>query len=343
MGSVIIGMISSYADLSPPPWDWLWRQSPHPFGHWKGIQMLANCSRPDGLLLYNFHDFPCDAAADIATARRSRWFWKKAQLSDEAQVGEFQQKVRSLPPEKILFSYREPPFAEKRQARIDTYRRAQQWCGVVSGPDDFAPVSEPMPAIWYVSQPFDYLQAAPPPEKLRPCSWITSGIDRTANHRQRLAFLRLLKASNLPFDLYGRGLPAWAQVNRGQTRTYGPVANKWHAIAPYTYNLAIENFADNEWYVSEKLWDALLAWSLPIYYGGSAADRMLPPGSFLRLPSLDEHGIAYVREITATPEAWYAAKEAIAEARQIILHELNLLNWLAVRVGELGFGLQARA
>ncbi|WP_448600454.1 glycosyltransferase family 10 domain-containing protein [Thermoleptolyngbya sp.] len=336
MGSVTIGMISSYADLSPPPWDWLWRQSPHPFGQWKGIQVVANCPNPDGLLLYNFHDFPAEWAGGAATGRRFRWPRQKAQPSHEAQVREFQQKVRSLPPEKILFSYREPPFPEKQQARIDTYRQAQRWCGVVSGPDEFAPISEPMPAIWYVSQPFDYLQAAPPPEKQRPCSWITSGIDRTANHRQRLDFLRRLQASDVPFDLYGRDLPDWARVNRGQTRTFGPVANKWHAIAPYTYNLAIENFADNQWYVSEKLWDALLAWSLPIYYGGSAADRLLPPGSFLRLPSLDERGIAYIRDLTATPEAWYAAKGAIAEARQIILHELNLLNWLAVRVEALG-------
>jgi hypothetical protein len=93
-------------------------------------------------------------------------------------------------------------------------------------------------------------------------------------------------------------------------------------MAPYFYNLAIENYADNEWYASEKLWDPLLAWCLPIYYGGSAADRLLPAGSFLRLPSLDQAGIDYIREVTATPDAWLAAQDAIAEARQVILHEL---------------------
>ena len=90
-----------------------------------------------------------------------------------------------------------------------------------------------------------------------------------------------------------------------------------------------KNYAGNSWYVSEKLWDSLLAWCLPIYYGGSAADKLLPPGSFLRLPSLDEKGIAYIKEVIATPDAWFEAKEAIAEARQIILHKLNLLNWLS--------------
>jgi Glycosyltransferase family 10 (fucosyltransferase) C-term len=105
--------------------------------------------------------------------------------------------------------------------------------------------------------------------------------------------------------------------------------NKWHSMAPYSYNLAIENYADNSWYVSEKLWDALLAWCLPIYYGGSAADKLLPPGSFLRLPSLDEKGVAYIQDVIATPDIWHERKAAISEARQIILHKLNLLNWLS--------------
>jgi hypothetical protein len=100
-------------------------------------------------------------------------------------------------------------------------------------------------------------------------------------------------------------------------------------MAPYYYNLAIENYAENDWYVSEKLWDSLLSWCLPIYYGGSAADKLLPSGSFLRLPSLDEKGLAYIQDVIATPDAWYEAKDAIAEARQIILHKLNLLNWLS--------------
>ncbi|MCY7285118.1 MAG: glycosyltransferase family 10, partial [Cyanobacteria bacterium CAN_BIN43] len=147
------------------------------------------------------------------------------------------------------------------------------------------------------------------------------------NHRQRLAFLKLLQDNRLNFDLYGRNLPIWSN-------SFGSVANKSHALAPYYYNLAIENYADNGWYVSEKLWDALLSWCLPIYYGGSAADKLLPPGSFLKLPSLDEQGLRYIQEVTATPDAWYAAKDAIAEARQIILHKLNLVNWLSDFVGK---------
>ena len=132
----------------------------------------------------------------------------------------------------------------------------------------------------------------------------------------------MLRDSQLELDLYGRGLPDWANGS-------GELSNKWYGMSPYYYNLSIENYADNDWYVSEKLWDALLAWCLPIYCGGPAADKLLPPGSFLRLPSMDEKGLAYIKEVTSTPDAWYEAKEAIAEARQIILHKLNLVSWLS--------------
>ncbi|MCV3213564.1 glycosyltransferase family 10 [Plectonema radiosum NIES-515] len=312
-----IGMITSYQAINQS--DWLWHQTPHAFGEWKNIQIQANSSKPDFLLLYNFCDF-------VKPVAKKSWFNKfKTQPHQKENITNI---LRGVSKERIISLVREPPFTELKSKRIADYENASKYCGYVSGPDDFAPIPEYMPAIWYHANSFRELNEMPPPEKVRPCSWITSGIDRTANHQQRLNFLKMLRQSGLVFDLYGRDLPNWAEGN-------GKVNNKWHCMAPYYYNLAIENYADNNWYVSEKLWDSILAWCLPIYYGGSAADKLLPPGSFLRLPSIDEKGLAYIQEVTSTPDAWYAAKEAIAEARQIILHKLNLLNWLDNAVNQI--------
>lgn len=323
MGKKIVGMISSYPALNPSPGDWLWLQSPHAFGAWGNIQVVAPDPKPDFLLMYNFNGFP-------NPPRKTGLFFQVArdQARYDKEVAELQAKLRGVPQERIIYIVREPPLQEKQSARVRDYQRAQAYCGYISGPDDFAPISEYMPAIWYHQNSFRDLDEMGPPEKISTCSWITSGIDRTANHRKRLDFLRLLRERNPSFDLYGRNLPEWSNSR-------GMLLNKWHAMAPYYYNLAIENYAENDWYVSEKLWDALLAWCLPIYYGGPAADKLLPPGSFLRLPSMDEKGLAYIKEMTATPDAWYEAKAAIAEARQIILHKLNLLNWLSDLVGKL--------
>ena len=303
-----IGMISSYPNLDKR-WDWLWQQSSQHFGFWGNIQMLALAPKPDFLLMYQF-DFP---------EPKQKFWWNNFRQEQPLNVDSL---LRGVSKERIIYLLREPPLDEVVVRNKHNYQQAQNYCGYVSGPDDFAPTPDYMPAIWYHGNSFRELNEMPPPEKVVPCSWITSGINRTANHRQRLQFMQSLQQREIKFDLYGRNLPRWA-------KTSGEMGNKWYSMAPYYYNLAIENYAGNNWYVSEKLWDALLAWCLPIYYGGSAADKLLPPGSFLRLPSLDEKGIAYIQEVTATPDAWYAAKDAIAEARQVILHKLNLLNWLS--------------
>lgn len=325
MDKKVIGMISSYKALKPSPVDWLWKQTPRPLGVWKNIQMIATAPQPDFLLLYNFNEFSDNKPANPKFGN----FFGLAHKPAEPRGADLKTLLRGVPKERIISLVREPPFPEREEIRINEYKQAQEYCGYVCGPDDFAPIPDYMPAISYHNNSFRELNEMGAPEKTRSCCWITSGIARTANHRQRLAFLRMLRDSDLEFDVYGRDLPDW--VNG-----YGKVGNKWNAMAPYYYNLAIENYAGNDWYVSEKLWDALLAWCLPIYYGGSAADKLLPPGSFLRLPSEDEKGLAYIQEVTATPDAWHEALDAIAEARQIILHELNLLNFLSKVVEKLG-------
>jgi hypothetical protein len=311
MSKKTVGMISSYVGLQPSPVDWLWQQSPEHFGTWGNIQIQADAAQPDFLLLYQF-DFPQQSQY---TSWRDLFRTKQPLMDVETQF-------RKVPKAQRIYLLREPPLAEVVKRNQANYEQAQHYCGYVSGADDLAPTPEYMPAIWYLNNSFQDLNEMPPPIKMKPCSWITSGIDRTENHRKRLDFLKLLRSHKLTFDLYGRDLPSWSQAK-------GKLGNKWYGMAPYYYNLAIENYAENDWYVSEKLWDSLLSWCLPIYYGGSAADKLLPSGSFLRLPSLDEKGLAYIQDVIATPDAWYEAKDAIAEARQIILHKLNLLNWLS--------------
>jgi hypothetical protein len=56
MSRKVIGMISAYPGLNQS--DWLWQQTPNPFGVWKNIQILAQATKPDFFLLYNFNQFP---------------------------------------------------------------------------------------------------------------------------------------------------------------------------------------------------------------------------------------------------------------------------------------------
>lgn len=316
MAHKIVGMLSTYPNLEQS--DWQWKQTPESFGRWGKIQLQAKATQPDFLLLYQF-DF--DKAIK---PKKTQLSWREKLLGNTSTTKpiDIREKFRGVPQQRIIYLLREPPLPEVIKKNQANYTQAKNYCGYISGPDDLAPVPDYMPAIWYITNSFRELNDMSPPTKERFCSWITSGINRTASHQRRLDFLRLLRQETVDFDLYGRNLPDWSH-------SYGQVANKWNVMAPYYYNLTIENYADNDWYVSEKLWDALLAWCLPIYYGGGAIDKLLPPGSFLRLPSLDSKGVDYIKEVISTPNYWHEAKTAIAEARQIILHKLNLLAWLS--------------
>lgn len=325
MKTKTIGMVSSYQamfsnqSLNNKQSDWLWHQTPEHLGKWKNIQILANTEKPDFLLLYQYEFPQPPAKTKKQQLKKLLMGWMQPPYNPEPEI---LANLRGVPKEKIFSLLREPPLDEYANYYHTNYEISQKYCGYVSAPDDAAPVPDYMPAIWYLGNSFRELKEMPAPEKIKPCSWITSGIDRSANHRYRLEFLKSVQESNLDCDLFGRNLPSWV-------KTWGALSNKWHAMAPYYYNLAIENYSGNQWYVTEKLWDALLSWCLPIYYGGPAADKLLPPGSFLRLPSLDEKGLEFIKEVTSNLDYWYAAQDAIAEARQIILHELNLLNWVA--------------
>jgi hypothetical protein len=313
---VTVGMMSSYVGLNPTPVDWLWSQTPNHFGGWKNIELQATATNPEFMLMYNFHDFPETPQQHWNPLRMQRRMQRY-----EKNKANLEQKLRGVTPDRTMFLLREPPLPEVEPKHLIWYEQAKAYANYVSAPDDAAPTPAYMPAIWYISNPFDELDKGPVPQKIKTLSWITSGIDRSANHMKRLEFLRMVHEAPMECDFYGKNLPAWTNA--------APINNKWHGMAPYYYNLTVENYADNDWYATEKMWDSLLCWCLPIYYGGSAVDKLLPPESFLRLPSMDEKGIAYIKEVTASPDAWYEAKDAIAEARKIVLHKLNLVNWIA--------------
>jgi hypothetical protein len=76
---------------------------------------------------------------------------------------------------------------------------------------------------------------------------------KRSGHRKRVAFISALLANyGERIDYYGRG--------------FNPVQDKLDAIAPYKYHIAIENCNLNN-YWTEKLTDAWVGWSLPIYCG----------------------------------------------------------------------------
>lgn len=105
------------------------------------------------------------------------------------------------------------------------------------------------PAIpWHVNRTFDQLTSCQRPEKTKNLSWIVGDAMDLPGHIKRWSFLEFIKKMKLPIDVFGKKIRY--------------IEDKWDALAPYKYSLAIENNSGpNCW--TEKLADCFLTWTIP--------------------------------------------------------------------------------
>lgn len=105
------------------------------------------------------------------------------------------------------------------------------------------------------------VKAFPAPKKTRKASMITSLLAMSREHRKRLDFFyRLHNEIGDSIDLFGRD--------------FAPICDKLDGLLDYKYSVVVENCSvKNYW--TEKLADAWIAWTLPLYYGDpSILDRI---------------------------------------------------------------------
>ena len=104
-----------------------------------------------------------------------------------------------------------------------------------------------------------------PPEKRKKISIIASDVQLTEGHIKRYEFAKALKRHfQAELDWFGRG------VNE--------ISDKWDALIDYKYSVAIENFQEPDW-VTEKIYDCYLAYTMPIYHGSPNIGKYFPETS----------------------------------------------------------------
>lgn len=159
-----------------------------------------------------------------------------------------------------------------------------------------------------------FLRRLPPVPKTRLVSMIVSSKTITREQRQRLAFAeRLARMLGSDVDWYGNGIR--------------PVEEKWDAIAPYRFHVALENRI-RAGIVSEKLTDAFLGWSMPIYWGAPDVHSYFPAGSVRRIDASRPRRAA--DDVMRILEAGIADEdvEALRRARGIALGSQSFLGRL---------------
>jgi Glycosyltransferase family 10 (fucosyltransferase) C-term len=151
---------------------------------------------------------------------------------------------------------------------------------------------------------------SPSREKLI-CS-VVSGFNGVPGYEDRRKFLEGLSKSTPQFDIYGRyskaiySLPAYR----------GYAESKYQTLSHYRYNLAIENSIE-DWYISEKIFDALLCGCMPIYYGSEKIFDLLPNDWFHFLPDLSPKSIALATNLAKTDSYLRVAENRAEIAKKI--------------------------
>lgn len=130
--------------------------------------------------------------------------------------------------------------------------------------------------------------------KDRHLSLIASGKRDLEGHRLRHQIVDSLRDRGIAADILGRG--------------YAPFDQKEDGLAPYHYSIIIENVRERS-YFTEKLVDALICRTIPIYWGAPDIAQYFDPAGMIICTSADDilHAISSLPE-TPTPDMLDAAE-----------------------------------
>jgi hypothetical protein len=151
-------------------------------------------------------------------------------------------------------------------------------------------------------------------------SVITSSKDFTEGHQKRLNFVRKLKDYfGEDIDVFGRGIRE--------------VDDKWDALSPYKYHIALENSVYPH-YWTEKLGDVYLSGAYPIYYGCPNLGDYFPAASYTRINIDNIEGAIRTIEECIRERRYEASLDRIIEARNLVLDHYNLFALITKLVRE---------
>ncbi len=167
---------------------------------------------------------------------------------------------------------------------------------------------------------YDELMSLPTPPKTKLLSIIVSNKRFTKGHRQRYDFAQFLKHElGDQIDIFG--------IDK-------PLEDKWDAIAPYKYHIVIENAAVAD-YWTEKLTDAFLGESYPIYHGAPNIEKYFSPNTLTPIDiTKPQEALSTIKKIIKS-NTYERSISALANAKQLILTKYQLFPMLAAYANSL--------
>ncbi|QNI83938.1 glycosyltransferase 10 family protein [Synechococcus sp. PROS-7-1] len=159
----------------------------------------------------------------------------------------------------------------------------------------------------------------PMPKKDKLLSIILSSKNGGLGYGWRLQFANALKSyfGDL-IDIYGFG--------------HNPLANKKDAIDPYLATIVLEN-SSHPFYITEKIADAVLGWSMPIYCGSESISNLLPGYKWTLQFGSDID--ACCRQVKQYLHQILGDSTVLPSIRTILLNRLNLFEEIPFQLSKI--------
>ena len=168
------------------------------------------------------------------------------------------------------------------------------------------------PQIWYFNKSRAELDSLECFEKTKMLSVVSSDLTLLAGHKKRYAFVnKMIGHFKDKLDVYGRG--------------FNEIQDKWTAIAPYKYSLAIENNVIPD-YFTEKLTECFLSYTMPIYFGCPNIDQYFDTRSMILIDINDYKNSIKKIEQAIDDNLYEKALPYIIEARNQTLNQYHIFS-----------------
>lgn len=161
-------------------------------------------------------------------------------------------------------------------------------------------------------------------------SAIISNKNKLKGHKLRKKFIvQLAKSYPSLCDIYGKGWGNELGISyKGELGNYHHIdkrkTTKYDGLINYRYSLCLENSVKKN-YFTEKFTDAILCWTIPIYWGCPNISEYFPKHSYHSIDIKDPKCIDNVVEIINTPVTQENI-DALHTSRDLILNKYNIWN-----------------
>jgi hypothetical protein len=170
------------------------------------------------------------------------------------------------------------------------------------------------------SQTYDILKSEKIVNKTKTMSVVTSDKVAIKGHRKRLEFVQKLEKR------FGKEIDVFITNKMN-------LEDKWDAIAPYKYHITIENTVCRDFW-TEKLTDAYLGLSYPIYHGCPNLESYFPSESFSRIDINEFEGSVRTIEHLLHNDIYNDRLGALQAAKDLILDRYNVFALMAAQCKE---------